>query len=147
VEEQAAAAESANTSEQPLATELPTPDEEVPTPEELPTPDEPGIANTEANAEVLAIPIEEALAMQAEPLAVEELEKFDSANTFEAETRLEPRRNPKTGKLRGIAWRERNKERKAVYYVGINSKEPERRRQWEELRPQFEKSANAEVER
>jgi hypothetical protein len=127
VEDRAEAAESANTS-----------NEEVPTPTELPTP-ESEIANAE---EVLAIPIEEVLAMQAEPLAVEDFEHVDIANTeFEVPTRHEPRYNPKSGRLRGIAWRERNKGRKAVYYVGINSKEPERRRQFEELRPKFEKQA------
>lgn len=77
-----------------------------------------------------------------EALAGEGMELVDLANTiFEQPTRLEPRYN-KHGKLRGIAWRERNKERKGVWYVGANSKDAQRKQQWAELKPQFERTAN-----
>jgi hypothetical protein len=126
----AAAAESANTS----AVQVPTLEtEEVPTLEDQPTL-EPGVANAE---QALALPPEEVLATPEEALAIEELEQVDVANTeIEVPTRHEPRRN-KQGKLRGIAWRERNKGRKAVWYVGAKSK-GQRKEQWERLKGQFE---------
>jgi hypothetical protein len=68
-------------------------------------------------------------------------EFLDGAEVFEIDeskddTRIELRRN-KRGGLRGIVWRRRGKDRKAVYYVGAKAK-GEKRRQWEELRAVFE---------
>jgi hypothetical protein len=80
------------------------------------------------------------LATIPEVLATGQVEVIDIANTeFEQPVRMEARRNKK-GELRGIAWRERNKDRKAVWYVGKNST-GQRKQQWDELRPVFE-SAN-----
>ncbi len=114
------------------------------------------IANTDpAPPEVLAVPlptlnpetantdrvIPEVLASPAavpEVLAGRELEEvsIDESFEFSNPVRLEPRFNPQTGKLRGIAWRERTKERKGVYYVGAKSK-GRRKEQFDELRPVF----------
>lgn len=54
---------------------------------------------------------------------IENLSVVEIANAkSEGDLRVEPRFNANTGNLRGIAFRERNKERKVVYYVGQRSK-------------------------
>jgi hypothetical protein len=54
---------------------------------------------------------------------LESLEVVEIANTKSVgDLRTETRFNANTGALRGIAFRERNKGRKAVYYVGARSK-------------------------
>lgn len=68
-------------------------------------------------------------------LAVDEIEVIEFPAKAEDETRIELRRN-KRGQLRGIVWRKRGKDRKAVYYVGAKAR-GERRRQWEELHAVF----------
>jgi hypothetical protein len=53
----------------------------------------------------------------------DEIESLALANTSETVgLRVEPRFNANTGDLRGVAFRERNKDRKVVYYVGSRSK-------------------------
>lgn len=85
----------------------------------------------------------EALAEIPQALAIsDDIEIIDIANTsIEQPTRIEPRRN-KHGKLRGLAWRERNKGRKAVWYVGAQS-EGQRKKQYLELKPEFERANTA----
>jgi hypothetical protein len=69
----------------------------------------PTVANT--------LPIDDVLA------ELEGLEVIEIANTKTVgDLRTEARFNANTGALRGIAFRERNKGRKAVYYVGQRSK-------------------------
>lgn len=66
----------------------------------------------------------EALAGIPEALAVSfgsDLEPIYIANARKTSLRTEWRKNANTGKLRGVAFRERNKERKAVRYVGERS--------------------------
>lgn len=77
------------------------------------------------------------LAVLPEALALsDEIEIIDIANAeIEQPTRMEPRRNKK-GQLRGISWRERNKGRKAVWYVGAKST-GQRKAQFDELKPTF----------
>lgn len=53
----------------------------------------------------------------------DEIENLALADTSETVgLRVEPRFNANTGDLRGVVFRERNKERKVVYYVGSRSK-------------------------
>lgn len=87
---------------------------------------------------------DEPLALIPEALAVsDDIEMIEIANAeIEQPTRMEPRMNEK-GKLRGITWRERNKERKSVWYVGAKST-GQRKQQYDELKPLFE-HANAEA--
>jgi hypothetical protein len=63
-------------------------------------------------------PIEPDVLAEIETLQLVEIANTKSAN----ELRTEARFNANTGALRGVAFRERNKERKAVYYVGQRSK-------------------------
>ncbi|MFZ5589619.1 MAG: hypothetical protein ACOY4M_08300 [Pseudomonadota bacterium] len=74
--------------------------------------------------------------MQSTALPTDEMEivEFTPADRDD-ETRIELRRG-KNGTLRGIVWRRRGKDRKAIYYVGAKSK-GDRGRQWEELRQIF----------
>lgn len=73
-----------------------------------------------------------------EALATGDIEVIDIANAeIEVRTRMEPRYN-EHGKLRGIVWRERNKDRKTTWYVGAKST-GQRKEQYDNLRPQFEK--------
>jgi hypothetical protein len=85
----------------------------------------------------------EALAIFPEALALsEDIEIIDIANAeIEQPTRMESRRNKK-GQLRGISWRERNKERKAVWYVGAKSK-GQRKAQYDELKRTFANASPA----
>lgn len=88
-------------------------------------------------------PTDKALADLPEALAVSnDLEFIDIANAeIEQPTRMEPRMNEK-GRLRGITWRERNKERKSVWYVGAKSK-GQRKEQYNALKPTFEPANGA----
>jgi hypothetical protein len=60
------------------------------------------------------LPIEDVLA-EIDGLELASLEDMQDT------VRIEARFNANTGNLRGIAFRERNKERKVVYYVGARS--------------------------
>jgi hypothetical protein len=63
------------------------------------------------------LPIDDVLA------EIEALDVVEIANTKTiGDLRVEARFNANTGALRGLAFRERNKGRKAVYYVGARSK-------------------------
>jgi hypothetical protein len=76
-------------------------------------------------------------------LATGKMELIEIANAeIEQDSRMEQRRN-KRGELRGIVWRERNKERLTVWYVGARSK-GQRKQQYDELKSAFETTANAE---
>jgi hypothetical protein len=77
----------------------------------------PTVANTTANG----LPTDFSVLAGLDELR--EIDNLTLADTSEtAGLRVEPRFNANTGDLRGVAFRERNKERKVVYYVGSRSK-------------------------
>ena len=65
-----------------------------------------------------ALPTDLEVLAELENLKVVEIANTKSANGL----RTEARYNANTGNLRGVAFRERNKGRKVVYYVGSRSK-------------------------
>ena len=69
-------------------------------------------------------------------MAGHDIEEIVIANTTASVgSRMEPRYNDK-GELRGVCWRQRNAERKTVFYVGAKSK-GNRQEQFERLKSKF----------